>query len=113
MALPISQTNILPLSLMQNTWAAQLNPVLANLLVQGSLLSSVPLVSGANIINHRLGKLLTSYFVRKRQYLISGTPTAYDIYDTQISNNTPQLTLNLTCSEGTTANPVLVDIWVF
>ena len=113
MALPLQQTSIQPLSLMQTTWKSQLDPVLANPLIQGTLLQNVPLLSGFNAVNHKLGQKLTGYFIRKRQFSISGTPTAYDIYDTQDTNSMPQLTLQLTCTEGTSSNPVYVDIWVF
>lgn len=95
-------------------WAAELNPLLGNSQNNARILKSVPLVSGVNNINHLLGKTLQGWsIVRRRQYVVSGTPTAYDIYDTQDSNQTPQLTLKLTCSQGTLTLPVLVDISVF
>ena len=114
MALPLQQTEILPLSLLQTSWKAQLDPILALPILSGHVLKSQPLVNGANVINHKLGVALQGwYIVRKRQWKSSGTPTAYDIYDTQDGNQMSQLTLQLTCSQGTAANPVLVDIYVF
>jgi len=99
---------------MLTNWSGTLNPLLANLLTQGQLLQSVPLVSGSNPVNHKLQRKLIGWYVtRRRQFKVTGTPTAYDIYDTQDSNQTPELTLTLTSSQGTSTNPVLVDLWVF
>jgi hypothetical protein len=104
----------LPYDQMLTKWAVLLNPILSSMIVNGSQLTQVKLISGSNSVNHGLGRNLQGWFiVRKRQFLLTGTPTAYDIYDTQDSNQMPQLTLNLTCSQGTSGNPVLVDIWVY
>ena len=114
MALPLQQTNITDLSILQTKWKAQLDPLLAAPQVGGSILTQQKLVSGSNVLNHGLGQKLQGwYIVRRRQFKVSGTPTAYDITDTQDSNQMPQLTLQLYCTEGTSANPVLVDIYVF
>jgi hypothetical protein len=91
----------LPIDLMQQRWASQLNPVLANLLVQGQLLPNIVLLSGANVINHKLGRDLIGWFITRKN-------DAANIYDTQDINQMPDLTLNLT-SDMT----VKISVWVF
>ena len=101
MALPKFQTDDQSLSLLQSAWASQLDPVLANPVAEGRLIVSVALVTGANVINHKLGRKLKGWMlVRQRA---AGTA-----YDTQDSNSMPQLTLQLTSSANMT-----VDIYVF
>lgn len=86
---------------MQNTWAQQLNPIIANPIISGNILQNVVLAVGSNVINHKLGKKLQGwYIVRKRG--------SADIYDTQDSNQMPQLTLTLTSDAVVT-----VDLAVF
>lgn len=114
MALPLQQTSLHDLSLLQTKWKAALDPLLAAPQSSGHVIKSVKLVSGANVINHGLGQNLQGWYaVRRRQWKSSGTPTAYDVTDTQDSNQMPQLTLQLYCTQGTTTNPVIVDIYVF
>ena len=91
----------LNLDMMQNRWAAILNPIIDSPLVNGQLLTEVPLVSGSNTINHRLGR-------RLRGWIIVGIDGAAQIYDTQASNQMPQLTLTLTSDADVT-----VALWVF
>ena len=87
--------------LMQNNWSRQLNPLLANPANQSLILKEVSLLSGSNVINHRLGQKLQGWkIVRQR--------AAASIYDNQDANQSPQLTLVLVSD-----NPVLVDIEVF
>jgi hypothetical protein len=101
MALPIFQTGSKDLSQMQTTWAQKLNPVIDSPISQGLLLKSVSLSSGANTINHTLGRKLQGWIVVR---IRSGA----SIYDTQDSNSMPELTLTLVSS----ANAV-VDLFVF
>lgn len=91
----------LPLPLMQTQWAQQLDPVVSNQLVNGILLQSVFLSTGANSINHKLGRKLIGWVVTRKR-------ASAEIYDTQDTNSMPQLTLNLNSSA-----PVTVDIWCF
>ena len=101
MSLPIFQTTDKTLSFMQTNWATQINPVLALPINSGVLLQNISLTVGANAVNHKLGRKLQGWFiVRKRG--------SSDIYDTQDSNSTPALTLNLQV-----ATAVSVDIYVF
>lgn len=86
---------------MQNAWATQLNPLLANPLAQGQLLKSVSLVSGSNSINHKLGRKLQGWIIVRLR-------ASATVYDTQDANQSPAVTLQLTASA-----PVTVDLWVF
>lgn len=91
----------LPWDKSNTLWASQLDPILASPQNNSSILKSVPLISGSNVVNHLLGKNLQGWkLVRQR--------AAATIYDAQDSNQTPALTLVLVSSA-----PVVVDIEVF
>ncbi len=95
----------LPLKLLweaaQTRWASVLNPMIAAPQNNSSILESVALASGANIINHKLGRKLQGWkIVRQR--------ASATIYDTQDANPRPELTLQLTASGA-----VVCDIEVF
>jgi len=49
--------------MMQTSWAAQLNPLLANPLNDINIIPSVQLVIGNNIINHKLGQMQQGWFL--------------------------------------------------
>lgn len=68
----------------------------------GLILTSVNLTSGANSINHTLGRNLLGWFIVRQRNVASS------FFDTQDSNTTPAITLNLNSSAG-----VVVDIFVF
>lgn len=91
----------LPLDLMQTKWATELNPLIANPLTQGQLLTGQVLINGVTVVNHGLGRKLQGWF-------IVGINAAATVYDTQATNQMPQLTLNLTSNAAAT-----VSIWVF
>lgn len=101
MALPLFQTNIRELSMMQSNWGAQLNPVLSNPITNGLVLTGVNLSVGANVVNHKLSRKLQGW-------IIIGINAASTIYDTQASNQSPQLTLNLNSSAN-----CIVNLYVF
>lgn len=101
MALAIYKNDDQTSMIMQNNWARQLNPLLANPANQSIILKNQILVAGTNVINHKLGQKLQGWnIVRKR--------ADASIYDMQDTNQTPQLTLLLVSN-----NPVVVDIEVF
>jgi hypothetical protein len=91
----------LPWMLANPRWAATLNTLLANPIVNGSILSGVVLASGANTVNHGLGRPLQGYIVILNN-------SAVTIHDSQSSNQMPQLTLILNASGATT-----VSLYVF
>lgn len=85
----------------QNTWATSLDPLLNFAPNKGLLLPNISLTTGANVVSHKLGRKLQGWIpVRVR--------ASATLYDTQDSNQMPQLTLNLTASAN-----VVVDLWVF
>ncbi len=100
--LPIVLSSSREMTQLQTLWAAQLNPLLSRPDAGWLLLKNVSLISGDNVINHLLGKRLTGWEVVRmhNQYA--------QVYDTQDTNRTPELTLVLN-SNG----PVLVDLKVF
>ena len=103
MSLPILHSDHPEMTMMQTRWSQILSPLLNLPLVKGSVLQSVALSSSAspNVINHKLGRNLQGWFlVRNRANAV--------VWDSQDSNSTPNLTLNLLCSADVT-----VDIYVF
>jgi hypothetical protein len=86
---------------MQTVWASAINPVLANPVANGIILKSVSLTTGANTVNHLLGRKLQGW-------ILTRVRSSATIYDTQDSNTRPELTLQLTASGNVT-----VDIYVF
>lgn len=99
--LTIFQSPSKEMLLMQTSWAADLNPLISNQLTNGNLLTNQALASGANVINHKLGRPL-------KGWIITRCRAAATFYDTQDASLTPQLTLNLNSSAAVT-----VDLWVF
>ncbi len=91
----------LPWELANPKWAATLNPIVANPLVSGLLLQNIKLVSGDNVVNHKLGAKLQGYIVVLNS-------AAVTFYDKQSVNPMPDLTLVLNASGATT-----VSLYVF
>jgi len=96
-----SLTQGLPLGQMQVNWAQSINPVLSNELVQGQLLTNVALKDGQTVVNHGLGRKLLGWF-------ICGQNAQAQVWDSQASNQMPQLTLVLNSNAAVT-----VALWVF
>ena len=83
---------------MQNVWASQLNPVLANLLVQGRVVPNISLSSGNNVINHLLGRMQIGW-------MLIDLDQGVTIYRAAPFNN-----LTITLNASGTAN---VSLWCF
>lgn len=98
MGLPIQKTPDKDLTIIQTRWSALLNPILANLLVEGSLLTDIPLVNGVNTFNHYLGKQMNGWIIVDQNAAVS-------IYRSQPFNNE-----NLTL---TSSGAVTISLWVF
>jgi hypothetical protein len=98
MALNIFKSQDQTSMLMQKQWTSQLNPLLANILTQGSLLSDVTLIDGVNTFNHYLGKGMTGWILVDQN-------GAASIYRSQPLN---AQTLTLTSNAAVT-----VSLWVF
>jgi hypothetical protein len=95
------QTDVQEFSLMQNSWAAAIEPLLSSPIVNGRLINDVDLIAGDTIINHRLGRKLVGW-------IVVGSNAAASIFDKQSLNQMPQLTLVLNSSA-----PVKVNLYVF
>jgi hypothetical protein len=63
MSLPIFQTNIRELSLLQTNWSQYLNPLLVLPINNSIMLTNVDLQTGDNSINHLLGRKLQGWIV--------------------------------------------------
>lgn len=91
----------LPWEMSSTPWASAIEPLLSNPANNSIILKNVVLVSGTNVINHRLGQKLSGWKTTRVR-------AAAMIYDTQDSNPTPALTLVLIASA-----PVTIDLEVF
>lgn len=102
MSLPIFQTNSKDISLLQTSWASQLNQLLAMPTNHGLILNNIELVPGSNVVNHKLGRKLQGWsVVRMKNAFVQ-------IFDTQDTNQQSNLTLTLNSS-----GPGLIDLFVF
>ena len=99
--LPQFQTTDRSFSLMQNQWAKELNPIIALPFINQNTLKKVALVNGTTNINHLLGRNLQGWFIIRQR-------AAANIYDTQDTNLSPDLTLVLVSDAA-----VVVDLVVF
>lgn len=99
--LPVFQSAFRDLMLIQTNWKGIIDNALNSPIIDGNLLTGVALASGANVINHKLGRALQGW-------LIVGNNANVTVYDTQASNSTPNLTLQLTASGAAT-----VSLWCF
>ena len=99
--LPVMQTKLQDLVLLQNRWVPILNALLRRPQLSSSVLANVQLVAGTNTINTLLGANLQGWSIIRQR----GAAT---VYDQQDSNSTPNLTLILVSSAA-----VSVDILVF
>jgi hypothetical protein len=96
--LPQMQT----LAQLQPKWASILNPIVANPANNSLILKNIVLTTGSNAVNHKLGRPLQGWKPVRWQGAWA------QVYDTQNTNQTPQLTLELVSSA-----PVTIDLEVF
>lgn len=94
MSLPIFKNDDRDFQLMQTSWSSTINPVLSNPLSQGIFLKSVALISGVNVINHRLGRT-------QQGWVLTDANASASVYRSQPFNN---LTLTLTSDAVVTVN---------
>jgi hypothetical protein len=99
-ALTQFQSDDLNFQLMQNSWAAQLNPLLLDPLNQNVFLPNIVLTSGDNTINHKLGRALQGWFIVRQN-------AAASLFDKQSTNSMPQLTLVLNTSADVTISLIV------
>lgn len=87
-----------PTDKLQQRWKSVLDPLLAKELTQGNLLQNISLLSGDNILSHRLGRMMTGWFVVDQNAGVT-------LYRSAALND-KTLTLNASA-------PVTVSLWVF
>lgn len=102
MKLPIFQSELKDLNMMQTRWAAIIEPPLSLPTNNGMILQNVILASGDNTINHLLGRKLQGW------YPVRFNGGWAQLYDKQDTNTQSKLTLILNASAGVT-----VDLFVF
>ena len=85
---------------MLTTWAQQINPVIANLLINGILLKDQSLISGTTVINHKLGRIPQGWFLSAPK----GPATVYQA----AQQPNPTLTLTVVSDAALTT-----DVWVY
>ena len=86
--LPQFQSDDQTMTLLQNKWGSILNPVIGNPSNQAQILDGITLAVGSNAVNHKLGRKLRGWRIIR----INGVA---NIYDSQATNQTPALTLQL------------------
>lgn len=99
--LPIFQTTDRDLSMLQTAWASVLNPLADSPLAKSIILTEIDLVSGDNIINHKLGRKLQGWWVVRMQ------DAFVQLYDKQSTNLMQDKTLILNSSGSSTINLVV------
>lgn len=99
--LPVFQSNDQTFQLMQNSWVRVLNPIISNPSVNPTILKNITLKTGSNVINHLLGQKLVGWIVIRQR-------AEANVYDTQDTCQTPNLTLNLVSSAD-----CVIDLMVF
>jgi hypothetical protein len=92
--LPVLQSPVGELTMMQTRWASLIEPVLSQPFNNGVLLKDIELASGSNKINHKLGRKPQGWTVVDT----NGTATVYR------SAPFNALTLTLTASAGVTVS---------
>lgn len=84
--------------LFQSRLKAEVDPVLSNLLIQGSQLPNISITSGVNVINHKLGR-------RQLGWVVTDINAAISIFRSQPFNDkTLTLTSNGACQ---------LSLWVY
>lgn len=94
MALPTINSPDRVLNMIQNQWAAILNPLLSNPITKGNLLTNVALASGVTVINHLLDR-------QQQGWVLTDVSGAATIYRSQPLNSK---TLTLTSDAAVTVN---------
>jgi hypothetical protein len=97
--IPLLKSDIPALDMYQTRIKSILDPVLSKEIIQGQLLSGLTVVSGINVINHKLGRNPIGWFIVDA----TASVTAYR------SGNINSTNITLTFSAGASS----VSLWVF
>lgn len=87
----------LPWELANPKWASELNPIISNPICGVVFLTNVSLVTGTNVINHGLGRVLRGWFFIDAQGDSSGIYRNANLNSTTLSLSSPR---NVTVSIG-------------
>lgn len=101
MQLPLIQTALKELSLLQTRWKSILDPFIAQPQLTSNILTNIALINGTTVVNHKLGHTLNGWKIVRQRADAS-------IYDNQNNNQTPDITLVLVSNAA-----VVCDIEVF
>jgi hypothetical protein len=96
------QTNDPAINIILDSLEKTLNPVFDNPLLSGQQLKNIALVTGINVVNHKLGRKLQGWFITRPRAV------AATFFDTQDTNKLPALTLEINSSVD-----IIVDIYVY
>lgn len=99
--LPILNTTDKDLLLMQTRWSAIINQLLTDPFLNGNNLTDIKILTGTNVINHKLARKLQGW-------IITGQSASASIYDNQATNQTTDKTLVLVSD-----NPCVIALRVF
>jgi hypothetical protein len=96
--LPVFHSDDKNFSMMQTQWSQQLNKILDIPMLNGISLNQVSIVTGTNVINHRLSR-------KQQGWFITDIDSAVSIYRSE-PFNTQTLTL-------TSSGNAVINLWVF
>jgi len=96
-----SKNTLRVINQLQDNIKTTTDPLTVNIQNDSTILTSISLATGSNIINHTLGRTLSGYNIVRQRALAN-------IYDNQDHNKSPNLTLILISSA-----PVVIDLEVF
>lgn len=97
--LPLIKATGLPaVDQMQTKWKSELDPILTNSILAGLQLTNIRLYTGANYINHRLGRNQLGWFLTDQDGLA------------QVYRSGPFNDVSLTLTSNANVN---VSLWVF
>lgn len=85
-------------SQMMTKWKSEIDPVLANLIINGLQLSNIRLYVGANYINHKLGRNQLGWFLTDQDGAV------------QVFRSAPFNDTSLTLTSNANVN---VSLWVY
>lgn len=101
MSLPIFQTQNKDITLLQTTWSSSLNQLLAKPLSDSNFLDNISVVSGDNVINHKLGRNIKGWIVCMMH------TSFVQLYDKQLTNQMSDKTLILNSNGSSTISLIV------
>lgn len=100
MKLPYYKSEDLSLTLLQTAWGKIINPIISLPTNNGIFIKGINLVTGDNIVSHKLQRNLQGYIVT----------SMYNSYSNIYTKVSKQPTLNLILNASA---PTTIDLWVY